>query len=118
MRLLQRRHASGDFKKSRAHLPERRPHCEQMTMTLLRQSSSAAGSSTSRSCFAASSIILFRRRWRRCELSARSPFSAPIPLVWAEDRPDAAEGRLRQVYAELGGMIGGNHKSERTQVAN
>src|SRR5215472_17226856 len=32
--------------------------------------------------------------------------------------PDAAEGRLRQVYAELGGMIGGNHKSERTQVAN
>src|SRR5215831_11070674 len=45
----------------------------------------------------------------------RSPFSAPIPLVWADlhDRPDAAEGRLRQVYAALGGMIGGSHKSER-----
>jgi hypothetical protein len=33
--------------------------------------------------------------------------SEPIPLVWADerDRPDAAELRLRQVYAELGGMI-------------
>src|SRR5262245_27960781 len=30
--------------------------------------------------------------------------------------PDAAEGRLRQVYAELGGMIGGNHKSERCML--
>jgi len=27
-------------------------------------------------------------------------------------RPDAAGVRLRQVYAELGGMIGGSHKSE------
>ena len=48
----------------------------------------------------------------------RSPFSAPIPLVWADehDRPDASEGRLRQVYAELRGMIGGNHKSERCML--
>src|SRR5262245_49140608 len=30
--------------------------------------------------------------------------------------PDAAESRLRQVYAELGGMIGGNHKSERCML--
>src|SRR5215472_12437394 len=49
----------------------------------------------------------------------RSPFSAPIPLVWADehDRPDAAEGRLRQVYAELDGMIGGSHKSERRMLS-
>jgi hypothetical protein len=49
----------------------------------------------------------------------RSPFSAPIPLVWADehDRPDAAEGRLRQVYAELGRMIGGSHKSERCMLS-
>jgi len=49
----------------------------------------------------------------------RSSFSAPILLVWADehDRPDAAEGRLRQVYAELGGMIGGSHKSERPMLS-
>jgi hypothetical protein len=36
-------------------------------------------------------------------------------LVWAgeRDRTDAVEGSLRQVYAELGGMIGARHKSER-----
>ena len=45
----------------------------------------------------------------------RSPFSMPIPLVWAGEhhRPDAAGARLRQVYVELNGMIGGSHKSER-----
>jgi len=40
----------------------------------------------------------------------------PSPL-WAAGLftcrpPDAAGVRLRQVYAELGGMIGGSHKSE------
>jgi hypothetical protein len=45
----------------------------------------------------------------------RSPFSMLIPLVWADEhhRPEAAGVRLRQVYAELGGIIGGSHKSER-----
>jgi hypothetical protein len=39
-------------------------------------------------------------------------------LVWADERhrPDAAGVRLRQVYAELGGMIGGSHKSERRML--
>jgi hypothetical protein len=48
----------------------------------------------------------------------RSPFSAPIPLVWADERnrPDAAKVRLRQVYAELGGMVGDGHKSERRML--
>ncbi len=48
----------------------------------------------------------------------RSPFSAPTPLVWADarDRPDAAEVRLRQFYAEWRGMIGGSHKSERRML--
>ena len=30
--------------------------------------------------------------------------------------PDAARVRLRQVYAELGGMIGDSHKSERRML--
>ena len=30
--------------------------------------------------------------------------------------PDAAGVRLRQVYAESGGMIGGSHKSERRML--
>ena len=48
----------------------------------------------------------------------RSPFSMPIPLVWADERhrPDAAGVRLRQIYAELGEMIGGSHKSERRML--
>jgi hypothetical protein len=39
-------------------------------------------------------------------------------FAWADerDRPDAAEVRLRQVYAELGGMIRGSHKSERRML--
>src|SRR5215813_5461581 len=39
-------------------------------------------------------------------------------LIWADarDRTDAAEIRLRQVYAELGGMIGDSHKSERRML--
>jgi len=59
------------------------------------------------------------REGRRAALPRmRSPFSAPIPLVWADERnrPDAAEVRLRQVYAELGGMIGDSHKSERRML--
>jgi hypothetical protein len=49
------------------------------------------------------------RRSRECGLR-----SARRSLVWADehDRTDAAEVRLRQVYAELRGMIGGSHKSE------
>jgi hypothetical protein len=41
-------------------------------------------------------------------------FSVPI-LVWADerDRTEAAEVRLRQIYSEVGGMIGGSNKSER-----
>ena len=41
------------------------------------------------------------------------------PLVWADerDRTDAAEVRLRQLYAELGGMIGGSHKAERYMLS-
>jgi hypothetical protein len=41
--------------------------------------------------------------------------SACRSLVWAgeRDRTDAVEGSLRQVYAELGGMIGASHRSER-----
>src|SRR5262249_28229931 len=41
--------------------------------------------------------------------------SACRSLVWADerDRTDAVEGSLRQVFAELGGMIGASHKSER-----
>src|SRR5262249_28501837 len=38
------------------------------------------------------------------------------PLRGARHRTDAAEVRLRQVYAELGGMIGGSHKSERRML--
>ena len=34
----------------------------------------------------------------------------------ARDRTDAAEVRLRQVYAELGGMLGDSHKSERRML--
>jgi len=49
------------------------------------------------------------RRSRECAFC-----SARRSLVWANerDRTDAAEARLRQVYAELAGMIGGSHKSE------
>jgi len=41
--------------------------------------------------------------------------SARRSLVWANkrDRTDAGDVRLTQVYAELGGLIGGSHKSER-----
>jgi hypothetical protein len=41
------------------------------------------------------------------------------PLVWADerDRTDAAEVRLRQLYAELGGVIGGSHKAERYMLS-
>ena len=41
------------------------------------------------------------------------------PLVWADerDRTDAAEVRLRQLYAEPGGMIGGSHKAERYMLS-
>src|SRR5579864_9339224 len=55
-------------------------------MILLRQFSSLAGSSTSRSCFAPSSRILSRRRRRRCELSAcvvsrtKHPHERVLPL--------------------------------------
>ena len=34
----------------------------------------------------------------------------------ARDRTNAGEVRLRQVYAELGGMIGDGHKSERRML--
>ena len=34
----------------------------------------------------------------------------------ARDRTEAAEVRLRQVYAELGGMLGDSHKSERRML--
>src|SRR5262249_45226697 len=45
--------------------------------------------------------------------------SACRSLVWADelDRTDAVEGSLRQVYAELGGMIGGSHKAERCMLS-
>src|SRR5499433_2694697 len=46
----------------------------------------------------------------------RSSLSAPIRRADARDRTNAAEVRLRQVYAELGGMIGGGHKSERRML--
>jgi len=46
----------------------------------------------------------------------RSSFSAHIRRADARDRTNAAEVRLRQVYAELGGMIGGSHKSERRML--
>jgi len=41
------------------------------------------------------------------------------PLVWADerDRTDAGEVRLRQLYAERGGMIGGSHKAERYMLS-
>jgi hypothetical protein len=47
----------------------------------------------------------------------RSPFNAPTFVRADErDRTDAAGVRLRQVYAELGGMIGDSHKSERRML--
>src|SRR5262249_7481587 len=46
----------------------------------------------------------------------RSSLSAPIRRADARDRTNAAEVRLRQVYAEWGGMIGGSHKSERRML--
>jgi|SRR5215472_2968424 len=54
-------------------------------------------------------------RGRRCAglPRLRSSFSARIHRADARDRTDAAEVRLRQVYAELGGVVGGSHKSER-----
>jgi hypothetical protein len=54
------------------------------------------------------------RRSRECGLR-----SARRSLVWADerDRLDAAEGRLRQLYAERGGMIGGSHKAERCMLS-
>ena len=46
----------------------------------------------------------------------RSSFSALIRRADARDRTDAGEVRLRQVYAELGGMVGESHKSERRML--
>src|SRR5262249_50796777 len=45
--------------------------------------------------------------------------SARRSLVWADkrDRTDAAEVRLRQLYAERGGRIGGSHKAERYMLS-
>ena len=47
-----------------------------------------------------------------------SPLCAAVVHVWADERhrPYAAGVRLRQVYAELGGMIGDSHKSERCML--
>jgi hypothetical protein len=50
-----------------------------------------------------------------CSLGNAFSVQRADPLVWADerDRTDAAEVRLRQLYAEPGGMIGGSHNAER-----